>query len=56
MATLPAQIDRFVRWFFNSSPESTAITPRSSGQPPAAAAPSRRSGVPVGTARRHSYR
>jgi hypothetical protein len=33
MATLTDQIDRFVRWFFNSSPDQTSIEPR----PPRAA-------------------
>jgi hypothetical protein len=28
MITLTAQIDRFVRWFFNSSPEAMVIEPR----------------------------
>ena len=30
MSTLAARIDRFVRWFFNVSPETTEIAP----QPP----------------------
>jgi|NGEPerStandDraft_6_1074524.scaffolds.fasta_scaffold20425_4 hypothetical protein len=28
MATLTDRIDRFVRWFFNSSPDQTLIEPR----------------------------
>ncbi|HEY5325251.1 MAG TPA: hypothetical protein VIK58_20665 [Caldimonas sp.] len=28
MSTLAAKIDRFVRWFFNVSPTTTAIEPR----------------------------
>jgi hypothetical protein len=28
METLTGQIDRFVRWFFNSSPDQTSIEPR----------------------------
>jgi hypothetical protein len=30
MTTLTDQIDRFVRWFFNSSPDSMSIEPRPS--------------------------
>jgi hypothetical protein len=34
METLADQIDRFVRWFFNSSPDKTSIEPRPPDAPP----------------------
>ena len=45
MTTLTDQIDRFVRWFFNSSPDTMSIEPRPS-KPSAKPAPAPRRRAP----------